>query len=64
MIDSMKRNDRVMTAGGILGTVMSVNADSDSVTLRVDDDKGVKMEFSRTSIVRVVDASSDKKGDA
>jgi len=57
LIAALKKNDRVLTAAGIYGTVVSVDADADKVVLRVDDDRGVKLAFSRSSIVRVLEPS-------
>jgi preprotein translocase subunit YajC len=60
MIDALKKNDKVLTTGGIYGTVMSVDAKNDKVVLRVDDERGVKMAFTRASVARVIEASSEK----
>ena len=60
MIDALKKNDRVLTQAGIFGTVVSISPDSDRVVLRLDDDGKVKVEFSKASIVRVVDPSAEK----
>ena len=46
MIDALKKNDRVLTAAGIYGTVMSIDPEDDKVVLRIDDDRGVKVAFS------------------
>lgn len=56
LIDGVKKNDKVITTGGILGTVTNVK--DDEVTLRVDDDKNVKMKILKTAIMTIV---SDKK---
>jgi preprotein translocase subunit YajC len=48
----MKRGDRVMTAGGILGSVVEVR-DSE-VLLKVDESTNTKIKFSRDAIKRVV----------
>lgn len=61
MVDALKRNDRVLTAAGIYGTVISVDTDADRVVLRVDDDKGVKIPFSKASIVRVLESAEKEK---
>ncbi len=63
MIESIKKNDKVLTSGGIFGTVVSVDGGSDRVVLRVDDDKGVKMSFTRSSVARVIEPT-DKPADA
>lgn len=63
MLGTLKKNDRVLTSSGIYGTVISVDNDQDRVVLRVDDDKGVKIPFSRASIVRVLEQAQDKEKD-
>ena len=49
----------MVTIAGIFGTVISVDPAADKVVLRVDDDKGVKLNMTRASVARVLDASSD-----
>ncbi len=63
MMDAIKKNDKVLTTGGMYATVVSVDATQDKVVLRVDDDRGVKLAFTRASIARVIDASSDKSSE-
>jgi preprotein translocase subunit YajC len=60
MVSAMKKNDRVLTQAGIYGTVVSIQPESDKVMLRVDDDRNVRLEFSRASIVRVIDVAAEK----
>jgi preprotein translocase subunit YajC len=60
MLDALKKNDKVVTTGGIFGTVTSVDSASDRVVLRVDDEKGVKMSFTRSSVARVLETTPDK----
>ena len=62
MLKNMKRGDRVMTAGGILGSVVEVR-DSE-VLLKVDESTNTKIKFTRDAIKRVVtedEASSSAK---
>src|SRR5437762_2527004 len=42
MIEALKKNDKVLTAAGIYGTVVSVDTDQDRVVVRIDDDKGIR----------------------
>jgi preprotein translocase subunit YajC len=63
MIEELKKNDRVLTQAGIYGTVISVSGEGDKVVLRVDDDKNVKLEFSKTAVVRVVEPTTEKAAD-
>lgn len=60
MINGLKKNDKVLTGAGIYGTVLSVDGADDRVILRIDDDKGIKVAFSKASIVRVLEAVSEK----
>jgi preprotein translocase subunit YajC len=60
MIDALKKNDRVITTAGIFGTVVALDSDRDRVVLRVDDDRGVKVTFSRSSVLKVLESSQEK----
>lgn len=52
MLRNMKRGDRVMTAGGILGTVVDVR--DTEVVLKVDESSNTKIKFTRDAIKRVL----------
>ena len=56
MLTAIKKGDRVVTTGGIHGTVVSLN--EHTVVLRVADQ--VKMEFDRPAIGRIVETPSAK----
>jgi len=64
MIDAIKKNDKVVTTGGIYGTVTSIDPASDRVVLRIDDEKGVRVTFTRSSVARVIEASADKPAES
>ena len=49
MVASLKKNDEVITSGGLHGTIANVK--DSSVTLKVDDN--VKVEVQRSSITTV-----------
>jgi preprotein translocase subunit YajC len=53
MLSDLKTGDKVVTSGGLKGTIFSMK--DDSVTLRVPPDN-LKMEVSRGSIVTVTSA--------
>lgn len=61
MIDALKKNDRVLTSAGMYGTVVSVDGEADRVVLRIGEDQGVRVAFTKGSIVRVMDATSEKE---
>jgi preprotein translocase subunit YajC len=50
MLKTLKKGDRVLTSGGIFGTVIGV--DEAKAVLKIADD--VKVEFSKTAIVQVM----------
>jgi preprotein translocase subunit YajC len=63
MIDALKKNDKIITTGGIYGTVVSVDPKQDKVVVRVDDEKGVKLAMARSGVGRVIEVS-EKPTDA
>ncbi len=48
LLSALKKNDRVVTFSGIIGTVTNFSGDGKEVTLRVDDN--VKLQFLRSAI--------------
>lgn len=48
----LARNDRVLTLGGIIGTIVGVK--EDEVVLKVDESTNTKMTFIKSSIQRVL----------
>ena len=58
MIAALKKNDRVVTSGGMYGTVANVDREADRVTLKVDDAGAVKIAVTVASIARVLDAEA------
>lgn len=54
MLDQLKKNDRVITSGGLYGVVVNVHQGADEVTLRVDENSNTRLKVTRSSIVRVL----------
>ena len=59
MKSSLKKNDRVITIGGIHGTVVAAPADSNVVTIRIDENGTTRVKINRSAIATIV---SDKDG--
>ena len=57
MLDGMAKNDRVMTSGGIVGTIVSVK--EKEVVVKVDESTNTKMTFSKRAIQQLIDDDSD-----
>ena len=56
MMKNIKKDDRVVTIGGILGSVANISQDGKEVTLKVDD--GTRIRFRRSAIAEVLSADS------
>ena len=50
---AIKKNDHVVTVGGIFGTVVATTADSKFITIRVDDSTGTKLKVLRSAISQI-----------
>jgi preprotein translocase subunit YajC len=61
MQQGLKKNDRVVTVGGILGVVVNVQQGSDEVTLRVDDNTNTRIRVLRSAVSRVLTAEKADK---
>ena len=48
MLKGIKKNDRVVTTGGLLGVVTSVR--DDEITLKVDEAQKVRIRFTRAAV--------------
>lgn len=53
MIKALKKNDRVQTIGGILGTVLDVS--DNEITLKVDESNNTKIKVIPSAISRVIE---------
>jgi preprotein translocase subunit YajC len=54
MLASIKKNDRVVTIGGIYGVVTNVRPEADEVTLKVDEATNAKLRMTLSSVARVL----------
>jgi len=57
MLSALKKGDKVVTVGGIHGTIQSVK--EQSIIVKVDDN--VKIEFSRSAVSSIVSQSKEKE---
>ena len=55
-LNALKKNDKVVTVGGIIGTIVDLSNDGKRVTLKVDD--GTRIKFTRSSIHGAYEESS------
>ena len=59
MLASLSKGSKVVTSGGICGTILGLN--EKTVVLKVSDDPVTKMEFLRTAISQVAAEEEDTK---
>jgi preprotein translocase subunit YajC len=61
MLGTLKKNDRVLTLGGIFGVVTNVHREANEVTIKVDESTNTKLRVQLSAITRVVgsDAADD-----
>ncbi|MBI1830170.1 MAG: preprotein translocase subunit YajC [Planctomycetes bacterium] len=59
LMASMKKNDEVETASGIIGVVASINDAKDEVTLKIDDN--AKIRVRKSTIVRIINKEEPPK---
>lgn len=62
VLAGVKKNDHVVTVGGIYGTVIAAAAESKFVTIRVDDSNGTKLKVLRSAISQVGTAEDETEG--
>lgn len=61
MLENMKKNDRVVTIGGIHGVVVNVQKDSEDVTLRIDESTNTRIRVLRSAISRIITEDGEAK---
>ena len=59
MLSGLKKNDKVVTIGGIIGTIVEFSGDGSRVTLKVDD--GTRIKFTRSSLQGPYDEKSESE---
>jgi preprotein translocase subunit YajC len=59
MLANLKKNERVLTTGGIIGTVMEVR--DHEVILKVDDKTNTRIKFARAAVIDLLSAAKGEK---
>ncbi|HLN32015.1 MAG TPA: preprotein translocase subunit YajC [Gemmataceae bacterium] len=61
LLSALKKNDRVVTSGGIIGIVANLKDKDDEVTLKVDESSNVRLRVTRASIVKILGGEEQDK---
>jgi preprotein translocase subunit YajC len=56
MLDNLKSGDKVVTNGGIYGTIVSIRDDKRTMQLKISENPVVRVEVARTAISGLQDA--------
>lgn len=54
MLAAVKKNDRVVTIGGIYAVVANVQREADEITLKVDENNNTRLRVTMAAIARVI----------
>jgi preprotein translocase subunit YajC len=54
LLEGVKKNDRVVTIGGIYGVVTNTQRDADRVTIKIDETNNTKIDVTFSAIARVI----------
>ncbi len=58
LMASLKKNDKVLTTGGIYGTIVAVSDKEDEVTVKVDDN--VRLRMTKAAIMRKIEEPKEE----
>jgi preprotein translocase subunit YajC len=61
MLNDLKPGDKVVTNGGIYGTIVSLNDDKRKLVLKISENPVVRVEIARSSISGLQEAPEEKK---
>jgi preprotein translocase subunit YajC len=63
MLATLKKNDHIVTIGGIKGVVANVKPEDDEVVIKIDESTGAKVRVVLSSIARVIAAEEPAAGE-
>ena len=64
LLENLKKNDQVVTAGGIRGVVVNPQPGEAEIVLRIDEGSNTKVHIQRSSISRVIVPKEKATADA
>ena len=53
MVENLKKGDKVVTTGGMVGTISGIKEKENTIILKVD--QNVKIEFMKTAVSKVIE---------
>jgi len=59
MVKEMKKYDKIVTIGGVFGTIMEVR--DQEIIVKVDDSSNTRMRYAHTAIQRIITSEKPKE---
>ena len=63
MLENIKENDRIVTVGGLVGSVVSFSKDKGEVVIRTDEKSNTKLRILRSHIARPLEVEDATEGE-
>lgn len=63
MLGGLSKNDRVVTIGGMVGTIVNAQKGDDMITLRIDENNNTRVTVLRSAVTRVLSDNDPGKKD-
>jgi preprotein translocase subunit YajC len=60
LMRALKKNDRVITIGGIHGIVASIGEADEPITLKIDEGGNTRIKVNRSAIAKIVEPKNDE----
>ena len=61
MLDNLQVHDKIITNGGIIGKVVNIKKEKNTIVVRVDETTNTKIEFQRSAIGGVINEEAQTK---
>tara|TARA_B100000809_G_scaffold159659_1_gene157028 strand:+ start:96 stop:449 length:354 start_codon:yes stop_codon:yes gene_type:complete len=61
LLGSLKKNDRIVTVGGIYGKVVNIAKDAEDLTINVDENSNTRVRITRSSVGQIIREEDDSK---
>ncbi|MFM2094212.1 MAG: hypothetical protein RIS70_1336 [Planctomycetota bacterium] len=63
LLEGLTKNDRIVTIGGMVGTIVNVRKGEEMLTLRVDENNDTRVTILRSAVARVLSDTDQGKKD-
>lgn len=60
MLDNLKKGDKVLTIGGIFGSIVEIRDQGQEILVKVDENTNARLRFSRNAIQSVIEDKAEK----